>query len=544
MKKLKILTADIFAQMLISGSNNLQNNKEKINALNVFPVPDGDTGTNMASTVSSASQNLINKNFDDLGEVSNLISKSMLIGARGNSGVILSQIFRGFSEYFKNKKNANNFQVVEAFSNATKKAYEAVLQPVEGTILTIIRETTEELEKTVTPNTDIESLFKIAIEAAKKSCNNTPNLLPILKEVNVTDSGGEGFYLILEGMYKYLINQPVEISQVAENVENFVSDNEVYDGEFGYCTEVIIQLNKPKKFNKQTLINKIENLSSSLVVVQDEDIVKVHCHALKPGKILNNLQSFGEFNKIKIDNMVEQANNSKIISQNQQVNKKLKNAVISCNTGQGIINVMKEYGAHFIIEGGQTNNPSIKNILDAIEQVDSKNIFLLPNNSNIILSAQQAVQTVTNKNVIIIPSKTPIQGINAILNFSEEISWKENKELMEDAIKSINTIEITQANRDVKIDGIKVKNNNFIGILNNKIVTSVSNYVEAAINSIEILMNENSNFSFDLITIYYGIDATKSDAKEIADYVEENYDIEVEIKNGEQKTYHFLIGVE
>ncbi|VEU59272.1 DAK2 domain-containing protein [Mesomycoplasma neurolyticum] len=538
------LTAKLYVNMIVSGANNLQNNKEKINALNVFPVPDGDTGTNMAATIFSSTKNLKNETFTHLGEVAKLISKNMLIEARGNSGVILSQIFRGFSEYFLDKSVANNFEIVEAFISATKKAYDSVLQPVEGTLLTVIRETTETLEKTVTPKTTIEELFKIALNAARKSCDNTPNILPILKEVNVTDSGGEGLFLILEGMYNFLIGKPVEISQSQNNVTNFVSDTEIYDGEFGYCTEVIVELRNPKNFSKKRLISKIINFSSSLVVVRDSNIVKVHGHVLKPGKFLSAIQQFGEFLKIKSENMSLQANSSKIIAENETQNKKFKNAIISCNTGQGIINIMKENGAHFIIEGGQTNNPSIRDILNAIDSLEAENIFFLPNNSNIILSAQQAVQTITNKNVIIIPSKTPIQGINAVLNFSEDISWQENKELMEDAIKSIHTIEVTQANRDVKIGDVKIKNEEFIGILNGEILVSTSNYIDAAKSTIKILMKNIGENSSDLISIYYGVDSSEGDAKELADFIEANYDVEIEIKKGEQKTYHFLIGVE
>ncbi|MBN3534357.1 DAK2 domain-containing protein [Mycoplasma procyoni] len=538
---MNMLNGDLYLKMLVSGVNNLTNGKEKINALNVFPVPDGDTGSNMAITASSGVKGLEQKTNTNLGEISQTISRNMLLGARGNSGVILSQIFRGFADSFASKSEVNGFQLVEAFRAATTKAYSSVLKPIEGTILTVIRETTETLEKTITPKTSIEGIFELAIKAAKKSSNNTQNLLPVLKQVGVNDSGGEGFILVLEGMHKYLIGSPVEISDEAVNISEFVSDTEIYDGEFGYCTEFIIELKNPKKFVKDDLVAQVSKYANSLVVVQDGDWVKVHGHALKPGNLLNAAQKYGEFIKIKSENMTLQANESKNIADDSKNNaKKVKSGIVSCNTGQGIINVMKENGAHFIIEGGQSNNPSINDIIQAIKSVNAECVFVLPNNSNIMLSAQQAVQTITDKKVVIIPTKTQLQGISAIFNFNEESSWKENKELMEDAIRSVDSGEVTTASRTTELDGVKIKEGQFLSIANGKVVASVESFIDAAKKVVDKMIKKDS----ELVTIYFGTDATKVDAKEVANYIETNYDVEVEINNGEQKLYHFLIAIE
>ncbi|MGZ9413452.1 DAK2 domain-containing protein [Mycoplasma sp. Z386] len=538
---MKILNGELYAKMLISGANNLANSKEKINALNVFPVPDGDTGSNMATTISAGVKNILETKSTRIDEISQKISRNMLLGARGNSGVIVSQIFRGFADSFANKKEINSFELIEGFRSATSKAYSSVLKPVEGTILTVIREVTEKLEQTITPSTNISEIFKIAVEQSKISCNNTRNLLPVLKEVGVNDSGGEGLRLILEGMYKLTINEPVELSDEQVNISDFVSDTEIYEGEFGYCTEFIIELKNPKTFSKDKIVNEISKMATSLVVVKDEDWVKIHGHVLKPGMLLNAAQKYGEFIKIKSENMTIQANESKnIANDTKNTEKKYKSGLVSCNTGQGIINVMKENGVHFIIEGGQTNNPSTNDIIQAINSINAETVFILPNNSNIILSAQQAVQTIQDKKVIIIPTKTQIQGISASLNFNEESDWDDNKELMEDAIKSVSTGEVTIASRETTMNGIKIKEGDYLAIANGKIIATASSYNDAAKKVIESLIKSST----EIVTIYYGTDSTKSDANEVLNYIESRYDVEVEIKNGQQKIYHYLIGVE
>ncbi|QJG67242.1 DAK2 domain-containing protein [Mycoplasma phocoenae] len=544
---------------MISASNNLGNFKNTVDRLNVFPVPDGDTGTNMHATINAAKEYLTNLDESQcvhIGKLTSSIAQQMLLGARGNSGVILSQIFRGFSLSLADKKTIETKDIIKAFKSAKETAYKAVLKPVEGTLLTVIRETSEYLSQ-LDEKTSIPELFALAYEEALKSCNNTPNLLPVLKEVGVVDSGGYGLVKIIEGLSLFFQNKPVELSDQGEesDINALISETEIFEGEFGYCTEFIINLDKPNKFNKEYLIKKLEKIGNSLVVVNDESYLKVHIHALKPGNVLNSVQSLGEFIKIKIENMTQQANNSKKhvekerskkstgVTQEIDMNEIIsaKSGLISCHSGRGMSNIAKEFGAHWIIEGGQTNNPSTKDIIEAINKIEAETIFILPNNSNIILSAQQAAQIVENeKNVVIIPTKTQVEGINAVMNFNEENLALDNEENMLDAIKSTKSAEVTYAVKNTKIDGMKIKKGQFLAITDHKVLSTHRDANEAAIALFDELIDENS----EMVTIYYGQDASESDANELKNYIESTYDVEVEIYNGEQALYPYFISVE
>ncbi|UVD81626.1 DAK2 domain-containing protein [Mycoplasma iguanae] len=540
---MNIINIETFKKILISAANNMSNNKERINSLNVFPVPDGDTGTNMSATLMSGVKNLDNSELNSISSIIFNVSRNMLLGARGNSGVILSQIFKGFADSLEQiQHEITNFDLVRAFRSATTKAYQSVLKPVEGTLLTVIREIAEGLEKSVVSITPIETVLSDALKFARLSCDNTPNLLPVLKEVGVTDSGGEGLICIIEGMLKAVQGNFVEISNSKEKFDNLISNQEIYNGEFGYCTEVIIDLLKPTKFKKDDFVDKVEKKANatSLVVVQDDSILKVHAHVLVPGNFLNICQKYGEFLKIKSENMTEQANESKNYIKDTSYVKKMKSGIISCNTGQGIINIMKENGAHFIIEAGQSSNPSIQDILNAINNVNAEVVFILPNNSNIILAAQQAVQTIKDKKVIVIPTKSQMQGITAIMHFNEETNWEDNKELMDEVIKNVKTIEITKASRTTNINNVKVYEGEFISILNGKVIHSQKSAIKAVIKGIKAAVDDDS----EIITIYYGAEASQQDADEIVNYIEENYDVAVEIKSGNQDIYDFFISVE
>ncbi|MBU4689928.1 DAK2 domain-containing protein [Mycoplasma zalophidermidis] len=535
------LDGKIFYDLCLSGANNLINNKNKIDALNVFPVPDGDTGTNMSSTVKSAIDG-INRDSNDLGLVSQKFSKSMLFGARGNSGVILSQIFKGFSMAFEGKTNVDVEGLLNGFKKATEKAYGSVLKPIEGTILTVIRETTEELEKIVDKKTTFEVFFELAEKFARKSCDNTPNKLKILREVGVTDSGGEGFYSIIAGMNSFLKGQPVQIVENNSSSDSFIQNGEVYEGEFGYCTEFIIELNEVDEFKKTQFEKSVGKIATSLVVVQDNEIVKVHGHTLKPGELLNFGQKYGEFIKIKSENMslqAEQARNKNVIISSSDEDEK-ECAIISCNLGNGIISRMKELGCDAIVESGQTQNPSAQDIVDAINSVNAKNVFVLPNNSNIFLAAEQAGKIINNKNVYIIQSRSQLQGISAMLNFNHESSAEENLDLLTEAIKTVQTGEITQATRTTKLNNVKIKEGHFIGLTDHKIVTCQPSYIEAT----KDLLKKTIKPDHELITIYYGNDISEMDANEIQNFIESRYDVEVEIVNGAQPNYHFIIGFE
>jgi DAK2 domain fusion protein YloV len=544
---MKTIDGQILKKSFDSAINAMLNNQNRIDALNVFPVPDGDTGSNMSSTIKYAGETIESMKTNHIGEIATKFARGMLLGARGNSGVILSQIFKGFSIPLKNIKVASVFEITKSFEMAKELAYKSVIKPVEGTILTVISDVSDYLNKSVTPSDSIEKVFEKATKAARKSVNNTPNLLPVLKEVGVVDSGGEGLFQIINAIHKSLLGEDVKL--VAQSKKLSFLSNEIYKGKFGYCTEFISELKSPKSFSKDKFTGAIQKMGSSLVIVQDKDILKVHIHTLKPGYVLIFSQKFGEFLKIKIDNMTEQASSNKKSqskSKDSEVNvnnpneKKSNIGIISCNNGQGIINDMKELGANFIIEGGQTLNPSARDIIEAIKEVNSDNIIILPNNSNIILAAQQAAQTIRNKSVHVLNTKTQMEGIVAMMNFNKDGKIKEVSEEMEDSIEEVKTGQVTLTSRDTKIEGIKVYKDQFLAIANKTILGSYSKMIDAGIHALKKLIDEDS----EVVTIYFGDSASDVDANEIASFVENNYDVEVEVKSGDQLVYHFIFGVE
>ncbi|MDK2819619.1 MAG: DAK2 domain-containing protein [Mycoplasmataceae bacterium] len=537
----KILIND-WISAIISGSNNMQNNKNRIDSLNVFPVPDGDTGTNMSSTIKKAADTLENSKFSTLNQLLQSISKDMLLGARGNSGVILSQIFKGFSEGWKGLDAIESHNIIAGFKEASKMAYASVINPIEGTILTVIRETYENLDKKIKSSMNIIDIFELALKFARKSCDNTPNLLPVLKEVGVVDSGGEGLNIIIEGILASLKGKPIKISNEDIKMQQFTGELEIYDGEFGYCTELILKINNNIKFNKIDFINRLSKLGNSLVVVQDEEIVKIHIHTLQPGQILNYSQKFGEFDAIKSENMTIQASDTKSQIQSPVSDKKKTSAIISCNSGSGIIDLMKQYECDYIIEGGQTNNPSAQDVIEAINYVNADNIFILPNNSNIILTAQQAAKIIKNKNIKVIPTKTQLAGITAILNFSSELNLEDNLEEIESSLKNLIAGQITTAIKDTKINNIKVKSGDYLVMIENNIVGCKKSLIKAG----EFLLKEmlSQKKDSELISIYYGADSSRVEANELEKFIVSNYEVEVEIYNGDQPIYNFLVSVE
>ncbi|WP_322908821.1 DAK2 domain-containing protein [Mycoplasmopsis felis] len=540
MSKVFLNTNDFYLGIL-SGSNSLVNAKNKIDALNVFPVPDGDTGTNMSSTISQAISKLEQKKDLSIGEFTKELALNMMYEARGNSGVILSQIFKGFSLGCSNKEYLTLPELLEAFNLATERAYKSVFTPVEGTILTVIRETSGKLSNEFKDKTDVSLIdfWKKVVEFSRKSCDETPNKLKTLREVGVTDSGGEGLYTIFVGFYEYLKGNFVQKKDKSDEVSVFLSDTEVYSGEFGYCTEVLIDLTEPDKFDKQMFSNELEKISNSLVIVSDDNLLKVHGHTITPGDFLNVSQKYGEFIKIKSENMTLQANNSKakVIVNEEDLN---ECGIISCNLGSGIIQRMKDLGCDYVVESGQTQNPSAQDLINAINKVKAKTVFILPNNSNIILVAQQAAQVITDKNIVVIPTKTQIQGLAAVFNFNSELSQEENNELMLDAITEIKTGEITQAVRDTKLNNIKIKNNDYLGIVDGKIITSNSEIEETYKTLIDKMVEKSSQ----VITIFYGDNANSFDVESLTNYIESHYEVEIEVIEGNQPNYQFLIGVE
>ena len=527
--------------MLISGSNLMTNNKAKIDALNVFPVPDGDTGSNMGATCEYSMKEIYSMDKKNIFEVANKFSRGMLMGARGNSGVILSQIFKGFSVGLKNREEANSFDLVNAFEQAKDYAYRSVMKPVEGTILTVIRLISENLSKAITPSDTIENLFEKVVKFSRDAVDKTPDLLPVLKEVGVTDSGGEGLHLILEGMYLALIGKPVVVDKNAPvDVEQPFMSEDNHEGQYGYCTEFIISLKSPKAFSKDKFVKALEKMGDSIGVVHDEDLLKTHIHTLKPGNVFNFAQRFGEFIMLKSENMQIQANEKNAKVSNKVSNEKVKIGVVSVNVGQGIIDDVKELGAHFVIEGGQSMNPSAADFINAFEQVNSNKIIILPNNSNVILAAQQAAQTTKDKEVIIITSKTQMQGLTALMSFNEDASMKENKKEMNEAIEGVGTGQVTKSSRTTKIKGISVKKNEYLAIANKDILKSSPSKTQAAIAISKKLINDET----EVVSIYYGVEASKTDAEELSSYLETHYDVDIEIKAGKQPMYDFLISYE
>lgn len=542
MERIDALT---FKKMIENGSINLNNHYTDIDALNVFPVPDGDTGTNMSMTFTAGVKDALTVNSNRIDEVAKKLSKGLLMGARGNSGVILSQIFRGLFQYLDGKVDVNGLELAEAFVNGSKVAYKAVMRPVEGTILTVIRESSEFTlayasgKEEITPLEVIEYLVK----EANESLNRTPELLPVLKEVGVVDSGGAGLLKVLEGMEMALKGQMLERTE-AVAVEGAVSA--VESEEFGYCTEFIIQLSEKgmKTFKEETLKDSLSRIGNSLVVVQDDDIVKVHVHTLTPGDALNMGQRYGEFLKLKIENMSVQHENLVVNSKEEFKNEPEKEyAIIAVAAGDGLTEVFKELRADVVISGGQTMNPSTEDFVAAIEKCNARHVFVLPNNSNIILAAQQAesICDAEQVEVIVLPTKSIPQGYAALVNFNPEVDAETNKETMMEAIGHVQTGQVTFAIKDTTFEGLEIKANEFMGIKEKAIIVSTPDKLEATKHLLSQMLDEDS----ELVTIFTGEDVTEEESEAIEEFVTENYpDAEVEMIVGGQPVYSFVISVE
>ena len=565
---MKFIDGKIFKMMVISASNNLYNHYPEVDALNVFPVPDGDTGMNMNLTMTSGMKEVANRSDDNLYDIAKIFSRGLLMGARGNSGVITSQIFRGFSESLVNKTKIDAVGLAEAFDNGRKVAYKAVLKPVEGTILTVIRESSAKLLDSVDSKTTIEEAFEILLAEANASLDRTPNLLPVLKEVGVVDSGGAGLIKILEGMQSavtgYVINRH-EAEAVNASGQAQVAASEENE-EFGYCTEFILRLgpvDTKKPFNKNRFTSVLNAHGNSLVVVQDEDLVKVHVHTLKPGDIFNYAQQFGEFVKLKCENMTEQHNeilfneksgnglhmaaselNKAPLAAPKEAEPQKEYAIIATSSGKGIDELFNEVGVDYIVSGGQTMNPSTNDFLTAVEKANAKNIYILPNNGNIIMAANQVKDVVKDKsNVVVIPSKTIMQGVVAAMNFNPDLSIKDNEKVMNESLSSVKSGQVTFAIKDTEINGIKVKKDEFMAILNSKdILSSHKNKFDALKVLLKNMVDEDSS----VITVLLGQDvASEKDKEKVEKYIEKEFeDCDADVRIGDQPVYSFIVGVE
>lgn len=533
----------LFKQMLESGANNLTNQFTRIDALNVFPVPDGDTGTNMSLTFNAGVNDALKVTSDSVCDIAKALSKGLLMGARGNSGVITSQIFRGLYQSLDGVEEVNALQLANAFVNGSRVAYKAVMRPVEGTILTVIREASDYTLLYAADKADLtceDVLAKLVLEA-KESLDRTPDLLPVLKEVGVVDSGGAGLLTILEGFLSALRGT---IIAKDDNVETTtVAGADMESDEFGYCTEFIIRLdpNKIATFKEEKLRNRLAEMGNSLVVVQDEDIVKVHVHTLRPGDALNIGQRYGEFAKLKIENMQEQHENIIMSETSKEASKPAsKYALIAVAAGDGLADMFKELRVDYIISGGQTMNPSTEDFVEAIKKINAEHIFIMPNNSNIILAAQQAAQVMEDVDIHVIPSKSIPQGLCACMMFNPEVDVTMNEDEMNEAIANVKTGQVTYAIKDTTFDGLEIKEGDYMGINEKDIIVSTTDKMEATKKLVDSLIDADS----EIVTLIAGDNTTDDEMNAITSYIEDNYGVEVEANNGGQPVYSFVIGVE
>ena len=537
----------------------LSENSEYVNSLNVFPVPDGDTGTNMNLSFTSGADRVSLSDTDRIDVLGNDLAKGLLMGARGNSGVILSQLFRGFSKAMEGKETIDARIFAAAFSHGVESAYKAVMKPVEGTILTVARESAAAGVEKAKESNDIIEIMETVVKAAKVSLENTPNLLAVLKEVGVVDSGGQGLLYIYQGFLESLTGEKVSVktktidnSDLAEiaHQENFSSlahSLTTEDIHFGYCTEIMIQIGHGETvtdtFDYDTFRNHLDGVGDSLLVVADDEVVKVHVHTEYPGDVMNYGQKFGSLIHIKVDNMrlqhgdVIAKGNSTAPAKNEAPK---PYGVISVAAGEGVQNLFKSLGVTTIIPGGQTMNPSTEDIVKAIKACNAEKTIILPNNKNIFMAAEQAAQ-VSETEVIVIPSTTISQGLTAMLAFNDEVDLEANKENMTQELKNVKSGQITTAVRDTAIDGLTIVKDDYMGLVDGKIVLSHSDRLTAVLDTLRSMIDEDS----EIITVIYGEGMTAEESQLIADTIENEFeDIEVEIQEGNQPVYFYLLSVE
>ena len=542
----------VLAEMIDLGSKNLAKNAEKINALNVFPVPDGDTGTNMNLSMSSGAKETAANVVENIGELGKSFSKGLLMGARGNSGVILSQLFRGMSQYIADKKEVNAKEFAEAIQNGVSIAYKAIIKPVEGTILTVAREAAEAGLKAAENTTSVVEVMEAIYAEAQASLKRTPELLPILKEVGVVDSGGQGLVCVYQGFVAALKGEKIEGLEAVETnvVDMQFEDNHDMDFMnpedivYGFCTEFTVRLDKEKKeFNEDKFREDMSKFGDSLLVISDSEFVKIHVHTETPGDVFNYGQQYGELIKIKSDNMREQHREvlKKQEAKQTTAPKELKEqAMISISMGAGLSKVLTSMGVDYIVEGGQTMNPSTEDIMKAIKEVNAKNIFIFPNNKNIQLAAKQAAE-LAEENVFVIESKTAPQGLAAVMVFNPQASAEENFANMQEVLSTVSTLEVTHAVRDTNIEGVEIKKDEFMGIRNGKIVVS-----NLSLNTVlEELLEKSLDEDSEIVTLYLGEESTEEYTDFLEQLIEEKYpDVEVELIESGQPVYPYIIGVE
>ncbi|HCZ5702834.1 TPA: fatty acid kinase catalytic subunit FakA [Staphylococcus aureus] len=544
------INGKLFADMIIQGAQNLSNNADLVDSLNVYPVPDGDTGTNMNLTMTSGREEVENNLSKNIGELGKTFSKGLLMGARGNSGVILSQLFRGFCKNIESESEINSKLLAESFQAGVETAYKAVMKPVEGTILTVAKDAAQAAIEKANNTEDCIELMEYIIVKANESLENTPNLLAVLKEVGVVDSGGKGLLCVYEGFLKALKGEKVEAKVAKLDKDEFVHDEHDFHGVintediiYGYCTEMMVRFGKNKKaFDEQEFRQDMSQFGDSLLVINDEEFVKVHVHTEHPGKVFNYGQQYGELIKLKVENMREQ--HREVIRKEQHTAKPkmetVETAIITISMGEGISEIFKSMGATHIISGGQTMNPSTEDIVKVIEQSKCKRAIILPNNKNILMASEQAA-SIVDAEAVVIPTKSIPQGISALFQYDVDATLEENKAQMADSVNNVKSGSLTYAVRDTKIDGVEIKKDAFMGLIEDKIVSSQSDQLT----TVTELLNEMLADDSEILTVIIGQDAEQAVTDNMINWIEEQYpDVEVEVHEGGQPIYQYFFSVE
>ncbi|MBO0431000.1 DAK2 domain-containing protein [Enterococcus sp. DIV0660C] len=554
------ISASQFQEMVQAGANRLQANAEYVNSLNVFPVPDGDTGTNMNLSMTSGAKAVVDSTSEKVGELAAVLSKGLLMGARGNSGVILSQLFRGFSKQIPEVETLNATNLAAAFTHGVETAYKAVMKPVEGTILTVAREAAKAGEKKAKSTDDVVEVMTAVVKGGKRALAKTPDLLPVLKEVGVVDSGGQGLLFVYEGFLSALNGEfqvddvyepsPAEMDEMvnAEHHRSVQGQLATEDIHFGYCTEIMVKIGEgptvDSQFDYEGFRNYLDGLGDSLLVVNDDEIIKVHVHTEHPGEVMNYGQKFGSLIKVKVDNMRLQ--HETILEHDEDVQEfteekaRVPYGVVAIAAGQGIQELFESLGANYVISGGQTMNPSTEDILKAIKDVNADQVIVLPNNKNIFMAADQAAE-VAEVPVAVVPSRTISQGLTAMLSFNDQASLEENKATMTDVLSSVISGQVTHAIRNTSIDGVEIVEGDFLGMIDGKIVISNPDILATSLATLKQMINEDT----EIVTILAGEGGTVAQAEELAATLTEKYpDLEIEIHQGDQPVYPYLFSAE
>ena len=549
---MKSLDGIKFAEMVKMGAHHLYQNASYVDSLNVFPVPDGDTGTNMNLSMTSGAKETEANVVEHIGKTAQALSKGLLMGARGNSGVILSQLFRGFGKTIEKEATIDAKMLAAAFQGGVDTAYKAVMKPVEGTILTVAREAAAKGVEVAETTDNLIELMEAFVAEARASLNRTPELLPVLKEVGVVDSGGQGLLFIYEGFLASLKGEALPekndaslddlINAEHHRVQDFMNTEDI---EFGYCTEIMVRFEADKEpFSEEQFRNELNPMGDSLLVISDDEIAKVHIHTETPGAVLSAGQKYGSLMKIKVDNMREQHaaivnDESAPVAPMKKV-EKIPYAIVTIAMGEGIARLLRSIGASYVIEGGQTMNPSTEDIVKAVKEIGAERVLILPNNKNIVMAAEQAAELLDIE-AAVVPTKTIPQGMAAILAFNPEVSVEDNKENMTEGFAHVKTGQVTYAVRDTSIDGVEIRKDDYMALAEGKIILSTPQMMDAAKEVINHLVDEDS----EIITVIYGEDATEEQANELASFIEENFaDAEVEIVEGKQSLYPFILSVE